>query len=140
MRISKIIVILIWFFAVVGQIVFSPLFQYPVSAPQVPHLVVFLPLAFFIAVAFLIPGYPFDVERLRLRVDRKFGGGAYAEFVRQLKPMLLFGVTGLVAGVLAFVRAYQAHAPTAAYWEHCFILSGGIGFLLMRVVLAKRGL
>jgi hypothetical protein len=107
---------------------------------QFPAVVAILPLVFFTAAAFFMKSYPFDVVPLRVWIDGRFGNGSYAEFIRQLKPMLLFSVSAVVVAAGGFLRALQFTSPREAFWAQSFMFSGGIAFLLMRAILARRGL
>src|SRR5262249_33971919 len=84
-------------------------------------------------------GYPFDAPRLRMWVDRRWGDGAYVRFVQDLKPMLLWGVWGLVGAIACGLHTYRSDAPVDVFGLCGFPLSAGIGFLLARAVLAWRG-
>jgi len=127
MRLGKAIAILIWVLSLLGLVV--ELYSPPSTmrdlrfVEALPKAVLLFP-AVFLTVGSLWGRYPFDWPRLRMWVDRKRGDGTYARFFRDLKPMLLMG--------------YGPGAP--AYWPCGFNFSCGIGFLLGRVVLARRGL
>lgn len=98
-----------------------------------------LPLVFFVVAAFLMKGYPFDAPPLRKSVDDRFGEGVYADFIFELKPLLMFAVNGIYSG---FLMLYVTrHAPSAAaHGLAAFMISSGAGFWLLRAILAKRGL
>ena len=99
-----------------------------------------MPLGFFTAMAFGIKGYPFDVPPLRAWINRKFGDRSYEGFFAKLRLILLFSIAGLVIGVIGLVRAIELGAAEGAFVTGSFFVSGGIGFFVLRTVLAKRGL
>src|SRR5262245_51231451 len=110
------------------------------SAPNFPHPVpapfFLLPILLFPMAAFFIGGYPFDIAPLRVRIDAQYGQGTYAQFIQQLKPMLLFGVSGVAAAAMEFVRLLSANAEVGAFGRPLFVLSSGLGFLIMRPILS----
>jgi hypothetical protein len=131
-------VLAIWLIVVFSVVLLSPI--QGLEAAQLPAIAIIFPVAFFTAAAFWLPGYPFDVVPLRLWIDEKKGDGSYAEFIRQVKPMLFFGVSGLVGAMAGFLRDVQAQPPIEALRAQGFWFSGAAGFLLAREILAKRGL
>jgi hypothetical protein len=141
MRLGKAIAILIWVLSLLGLVV--ELYSPPSTmrdlrfVEALPKAVLLFP-AVFLTVGSLWGRYPFDWPRLRMWVDRKRGDGTYARFFRDLKPMLLMGVMAIAGAVLCWFQGYGPGAP--AYWPCGFNFSCGIGFLLGRVVLARRGL
>jgi hypothetical protein len=109
------------------------------NLPQLPNLVVAFPVIFFTVAAF-IGGYPFDHRGLRLWVDRHWGDGTYVRFMQDLKPMLLFAVSAFASAATCAVKEPTAEGRIGAYSACGFALSVGAGFLLARIVLARRGL
>lgn len=101
---------------------------------------VIMPLGLFTVVAFGVRGYPFDVPPLRAWINRKFGDGSYEGFCAKLRLTLLFSIGGLVIGIIGLVRAIELGAAEGAFASASFFISGGIGFFVLRTVLAKRGL
>ena len=119
--------------------------------PSLPHaelwrfnsfgvIAVLMPVVFFAAMAFWIKGYPFDVPRLRAWVNQRFGDRAYESFLAKLRLLLLFFIAGLLIGLVGLVRAYHLGAAQGAFVIGAFFLSVAAGFLVLRLVLAKRGL
>jgi hypothetical protein len=137
MKTSQAAAVVIWLIALILAFFGSPVQNREVA--QIPAMVIF-PVVFFTAAAFWMKGYPFDVVPLRLWIDKKRGDGRYAEFIRQLKPMLLFGMSGLAAATAGFLRALQVNSPLEALSAQGFALSAAAGFLLARAILVRRGL
>jgi hypothetical protein len=83
---------------------------------------------------------PFDVAALRTWIDRWLGDGAYAGFIRNVKPLLLFGTSGIAVGLVGFIQTFDASTPLDAYWHDGSMVSGGLGCHIARAMLARRGL
>ena len=60
--------------------------------------------------------------------------------MQDLKPMLLFGVSAVASAATCAVKEPTTEGPIGGYWACGFALSAGAGFLLARIVLARRGL
>ena len=86
-----------------------------------------------------ISGYPFQVPSLAAKVDAQCGPGAYANFIADVKPLLLFGVSGLVCGCSHLFRHYQEPDGRTLFLAAA-MFSWGIAFLVGRIILQKRGL
>lgn len=138
MSVGKAVAILIWLLVPAG--VLTPRSTGDLqSLPALPWAIVLLPVVFFAVSAFW-GGYWFDVPRLRRWVDRKRGDGTYASFIRDLKPMLLFAVLTITSAASSCFQAYRVGVPVHAYAGLGFMISSGLGFLIARSVLARRGL
>lgn len=100
---------------------------------------VLLPLIFFSLAGLFIKSYPFYAPSLQQSVDSRFGDGVYAELIVEVKPLLLFAVSGIYAGLLMI---YAAPGTVAGNMKTlaAFMISAGVSFWLMRTILAKRGL
>ena len=121
------------------------------TLPDLPHtnvwrfdsigvLAVLMPVAFFSAMAFWIKGYPFDAPTLRTWVNRRFGDRSYETFLSKLRLLLLFSIASFVIGIVGLARASYLGAAEGAFVSGAFFVSSAIGFFVVRVVLAKRGL
>jgi hypothetical protein len=139
MDFGRSVAIAIWAATLVPSVVFPPHFAQPTLVGS-SAFILLLPFVVFTAGAFWVRAYPFDFVPLRVWADKKWGQGAYAGFVRKVKPVLLVGVLGIGAGASGSFQAYRAHFPAGAYWEAEFLLSMGAGVLVARIVLARRGL
>ena len=84
-------------------------------------------------------GYPFQVPTLAAKVDAKCSPGAYANFIADVKPLLLFGVSGLVCGCSHLFRHYQRPDDRTLFLAAA-MFSWAIAFLVCRIILQKRGL
>ena len=135
---SKVVAILIWFLVLAATLLPPPRPPHP-SLPALPKLLLLFPVVFF-TVASFFGGYPFSGGRFRTWLDKTWGEGTYIEFIRDLKPMLLWGVVALAGAAACSLHTCREGAPIDAYWACGFSLSVGVGFLLARLVLAKRGL
>jgi hypothetical protein len=149
MTVRKIVATLIWLFWLLAiahsllnpQIHNSHLPPLPPLAPltSTKVVIVLLPAVFF-TVAAVWGGYPFDSVRWRRWADRKWGDGAYVRFIQDLKPMLLFAAAPAAGAVACLLHAYRETAPIDTDLSCGFALSFAVGFLLARVILARRGL
>jgi hypothetical protein len=144
MNAGRIVAIAIWGLALGGTLVsfFAPEPAPPPelrNLPQLPKLVIVFPAVFFTVAAFL-GGYPFYHRGLRLWVDRRWGDGTYVRFMQDLKPMLLLGLIAVAGAATCAVKEPTTEGPIVGYWACGFALSTGTGFLLARVMLARRGL
>ncbi len=144
MNAGRIVVIAIWGLTLGGTLVsiLAPRPTFPPelrNLPQLPNLVVAFPAILFTVAAF-IGGYPFDHRGLRLWVDRHWGEGTYVRFMQDLRPMLLLGVSALAGAATCAVKEPTTEGAIGGYPACGFALSMGAGFLLARIVLARRGL
>lgn len=114
-----------------GRLIFPPGFT--------GILLVLFPLVFFALAAFTIKRYPFDPPQLREKVDQAFGEGVFADFILELKPLLIFGISGICTGLLMLYVTRGMHSA-GAHFIAALAISGGTGFLLVRTIVAKRGL
>jgi len=142
---SAVIVLVIWVVALAGAINDG---LHP-SGQRVEELMVYermgivlvaMPVVFFSAMSFWIKGYPFDVPVLHKWVNQKFGDRTFETFIRQLKPLLFFSTMAFVGSVLGLIQSYKSNAEAGAFFFHGFVLSMAVSFLIMRTILAWRGL
>lgn len=106
---------------------------------QLPIWIMFLPAILFLLAAFW-GRPPFDAPILRAWIDRRGGEGTYANFIRDLKPMLWFTVFSIAGAAVCYFQQFRVGVPVNLHSACGFTLSGGIGFLVARIVLARRGL
>jgi len=137
--------------AVIWVLVLSDAVRQGLNLPFLPHIsawrfnafgiiAVLMPIAFFWAMGYWIKGYPFDVPPLRSWINARFGEAAYEKFCRKLKLTLLFAIAGFIIGGIGLLRAFASGAAEGAFVIAAFFVAAAIGFLLLRTVLAKRGL
>ena len=103
------------------------------------YFVLLAPIVLSTLFGFKARGYPFDIPALSARVDSLCGPGAYARFLVDVKPLLLFGVSGMVAGFGQLFLLYQQQNGAPPF-HAAFMFSTGISFLIVRIILKKRGL
>lgn len=103
------------------------------------YFVLLAPIVLSTLFGFKARGYPFDIPSLSARVDSLCGPGAYARFLVDVKPLLLFGMSGMVAGFGQLFLLYQQQSGTTPF-HAAFMFSTGISFLIVRIILKKRGL
>jgi hypothetical protein len=138
--------------AVIWLVVLMDAVRQGYMLPSLPHLeawrfdssfgvlAILLPVVFFPSMAFWIKGYPFDVPPLRIWINRRFGDRSYENFLARLRLILLFAVAGLLIGTVGLIRAYLIGATQGAYVIGVFFISAAAGFLMLRLILARRGL
>jgi hypothetical protein len=138
MKAPAIFALALWILIVGGNIV-----QEQIISPQrfmpfsnLPWLIVFFPIIIVVG-AFTQRGYPGEANLGGL-VDGQFGQGTYREFIRILRPELLFATMcfGIVFSALAraFLFKTQVMPPQLM---GCFA-SGGAAFLLAYVIRRRR--
>lgn len=93
-----------------------------------PIVIVFLPFLLLISVnPHTIPGQ-FAFGKF---FDKRFGSGAYIDFVRRARPELLLAITAFEIGGIGLLRLMEAR-PTKASLTICgFFISGGFTFLVI---------
>lgn len=140
MTISKTIAAAIWMFSIAYYSVYTfpdKLFQgFDLSRDYWLLLAQVLLAALF---AWKMSGYPFQLPSLAAKVDAKCGPGTYANFIADVKPLLLFGVSGLVCGCSHLFRHYQGPDGRTLFLA-ATMFSSAIAFLVCRIILQKRGL
>jgi hypothetical protein len=145
MKTSTTVTFLVWAVALGWAVCIglSPLSQpIPVLEPSKSERMFFY---FVMAVPLLLvpvwsKSYPFDNPRLRGWVNKTYGSGFYEGFVKQLKPMLLTSVMFGLSMLLILIRSLRAGLSIPYVLAPVFLLNFALGFLIVRVVLKKRGL
>jgi hypothetical protein len=138
MSISKAIAWTIWVVVVGGNVIQAPaMIQMP--APNAPWPILLFPPVFLILMAFIVDKAPDQSRTLALWTDRVFGAGSYVTFLRDLKPMLMFGTMGCLTALSGLTTSLWRGWPIPVI-PTGFLLSTGLGFLLARTVYARRGL
>ncbi len=141
MTLSRKIALGVWLIALVWSVVAAP----PITPGAQEFALAYsaaLPVCVFASAAFVTSRYPFEFDRIRSFVDANFGEGAYRRFIFELKPLLLFGVSGILAAVAQTARAGLWASPAAQAFglSQSLELGGGVAFLLSGFILARRGL
>jgi len=144
MSLSKLIANLVWMQTLILWVpatstFLSSLDDQP-SPAELPAVMALLPGVLITAGILWLRRDPFDLIALRTWVDKRLGDGAYAGFIRNAKPLLLFGTSSIAVGLVGFIQTFDANAPLDAYWHHGSMVSGGLGCHIARAMLARRGL
>ena len=140
MIISKVLAAAIWIYSMVTYASFQvPEKMLGGFTLSEDYFVLLVPIVLSTLFSFKARGYPFDIPALSARVDSLCGPGAYARFLVDVKPLLLFGVSGMVAGCSQLFLLYQQQNGATPF-HAAFMFSTGISFLIVRIILKKRGL
>jgi hypothetical protein len=83
--------------------------------------------------------YPFDFAPLRQKIDQKLGVGTYKNLLQKVRPLLLMSLLCIFSGIGQFLVARSIRSEIGILFAELDV-SAGIGFFLMRVTLARRGL
>lgn len=116
-----------------------PLSQYPQEMSSLMLVTLLLmPVLFFGATSFWAPHSMFYHPKLARFINSRYGANALECFLVRLKPLLMFGVVGVLEGLTGFWHSRSTGATQGAYAIHGFFFSGGVGFALAHVVLYFR--
>jgi len=140
MIISKVLAAAIWIYSMVTYASFQvPEKMLGGFSLSDHYLVLLAPIVLSTLFGFKASGYPFDIPALSARIDGLCGTGAYASFLADVKPLMLFGASGMVAGCSQLFLAYQQQSGATPF-HAAFMFSSGISFFITRIILNKRGL
>lgn len=140
MNISKVLAAAIWIYSMVTYASFKlPEKMLGGFSLSEHYLVLAAPLLLSTLFGFKARGYPFDIPSLTDRIDGICGAGAYANFLADAKPLLLFGVSGMVAGCSQLFLLYQQQGGATPF-DAAFMFSAGFSFFIIRIILKKRGM
>ena len=144
---SNIVVAKIWICALAQPVVFAFLgriFSSRYSIERPADRGTFLTDVLFLAGFFGLPGffssrYPLDHPSIRQRIERKFGAGTFEDYVMRVKPLLLASLYALGMGAACLYASFHdgTYFPPS---DAGFAIGGGVGFLLVRELLKRRGL
>ena len=98
-----------------------------------------VPATVFIGYALLASADPLELPRIESRIDKLLGMGAYRRLLKELRPSLLIGTLCLGGGFEQLLLAAGANSAFGLLLADMDI-SVGVGILLMRAILARRGL
>jgi hypothetical protein len=110
----------------------------PFPADALP-LVIAMPIVVVCVVALFAKHSPFYVPMLAGWIDARAGEKSYESFLVRLRPLLMFAVSAFLSSGIALIRAAIVSAPPEAYVEPSFFLSGAIAFVLLHVILRRKG-
>jgi hypothetical protein len=97
-----------------------------------------LPFFVFGIAAFRAPHSPLYAQNLAAFVDRRLGIGFLESFLIRLRPLLLFGVGGMLSGLHQVLACNQAGVPISFQSRDWFFVSGGAALILSHVILRLR--
>jgi hypothetical protein len=89
-----------------------------------------MPCLFFSVVVFMQRKKPFPLVFITQWFDRRFGPGAFGQFLQRLKPVALFASGCFVLGGTGLVSTLLTTQDRTAYVISGFFLSGGVGLLI----------
>jgi len=88
-----------------------------------------LPFLFFLIAAFFQRHKQFTYPVITKTVDATFGSGAFARFISRFRPVTLFMLGCVTAGVTGLVSTHLTTQATGAYIVAGFFASGRLGLL-----------
>jgi len=140
---SSFVIACIWVAALASaEIHFFELIPLHPCKPEYPLdfalLGITLPLVVFGIAAFRAPHSPFYAQSLAAFIDRRVGVGFLESFLVRLRPLLLFGVGGMLSGLHQVWACDQAGVPISFQSRGWFFASGGAAFILSHVILRLR--
>jgi hypothetical protein len=139
---SAVIVVAIWAAALIPRLLGLVDSSATHCSPSFPRgtmpFVLLMPLVVFGFAALKAPHSPFLVPRLAALINARTGRESYQSFLVQFKPIVLFGIGGLLDGLSQLRSCYQLEGSVRVNTHGWFLVAGGISFLLMHVILKLR--
>lgn len=143
MPLSSIIIIGIWAAVLISRL--APLLE-PATLlsckarlpPAMAPFVLAMPFVVFGIGAFRAPHSPFLVPKLAALITARTGRKSYEMFLSRLKPMLLFGVGGILDGASQLRSCLQLGDSFGIHARGWFFVAGGTAFILMHCILKYR--
>jgi len=140
---TKLVIAALWALSIVGAIFGTP------QMPPIPFTlkmsftttatILLLPIVFFGTFSFFGPAQsPLYHPKLARFINTRYGEHACESFLVRLKPVLLFGVGGVLQGAVGLWQIYSSGGPPGAYVFDWFFISGGLAFMLAHLILYKR--
>ncbi len=144
MKISKLIVVVLWLWIVVSSVAqgfdlpTSELARQLSSNLSIGYWMIALPVVIVIGSLYCrqLPGG----ATLGKLVDGRYGRGTYLSFLKQLKLELLFSSMAFSIGVIGLLRSLSLGGPRGGFIISSFFLSGGVAFLVAYFVMRRRAL
>ena len=146
MKRSEVLIIVIWFIVIIDsfmQGIGMPALGVRFFKNNIPEetklVLLWFPFLFFLIAAFLQRK---AINRSKLpiitkRIDNKFGPGTFDDFMRRLKPYLLFMTACLIGGGTGILSTYFGSQHESGYWISGFFLSGGVGLFSAYILSVK---
>jgi hypothetical protein len=97
-----------------------------------------MPFVVFGFAAFKAPHSPFLVPKLAALITARTGRASYQSFLVRFKPILFFGIGGLLDGLSELRSCYQLAGLVSINAHGWFFVAGGFSFLLMHFILKFR--
>ena len=139
---STLLIGALWALSICSAVQGAYLMPLPDHSPQMSSAMMAtllaLPVLFFGAMSFWMSHSPFYHPALARFVDTRLGAHALEGFLVRLKPLLMFATTAVLQGLAGLWHGYTTGAAPGAYFVPGFMLSGGVGFALVHVVLRLR--
>lgn len=122
----------LWCFIIGGNF-FLPFWVYPLPcATHVPPAALLTPIPVFALFAWVAPRAPFFVPPLAKLINERFGANTYEAYMVRLKPVLMFGVSDLLGGLVLLW-----HCGSAVGWP-MLMFSVGTAFLIAHCIMRFR--
>lgn len=145
LSISDLVIAALWALSIVGTI-FGSLQIPPPPTPQswnmslvMATIVLLLPTIFSGVVSFFGPAQsPFYHLKLARFINARYGEQACESFLVSLKPVLLFGVSGILQGAIGLWRSYLSNGPYETYMFQGMLVSSGLAFALAHIISYMR--
>jgi len=97
-----------------------------------------MPFIVFAFAEFKAPHSPFLVPKLAAFITARTGRESYQSFLMQFKPILFFGIGGLLDGLSQLRSCFQLEGSLNINAHWWFFVAGGISFVFMHVILKFR--
>lgn len=133
----------IWVTFILNTVLNTPSdFQgFPIDLPMgMAVIIVVMPIVFFAFMSFFGPATsPFFLPpTLVTWIDARYGQHTFESFVVRLRPLLLFGLTGLLSGLIGLWQTYRNGGQYESYVFNGLWVSSGMAFVMTHVVLYAR--
>ncbi|MEW5789850.1 MAG: hypothetical protein AB1899_18570 [Pseudomonadota bacterium] len=142
MTLSAVIAISIWAVALIPGVFRladpSAVICRPGFPLDVAPFVLLMPFIMFGFAALKAPHSPFLVPKLAAFITARTGRESYQSFLVQFKPILFFGIGGLLDGLSQLRSCLQLEGSLSVNAHGWFFVAGGISFLVMHAILKFR--
>jgi len=109
--------------------------QYP---PSFALIAIALPIVVFVFGACRFSQSPWYWYPLARFIDSRAGEGTYESFLVRFRPLLFFGIGGPIEGFYHVWWCHQAGVQASIQSKGWFLVSGGVAFILLHVILRLR--
>jgi hypothetical protein len=132
MNLSTLSIYALWCFAIGGNLLPAVLGIPLQCATQLPPAVLLVPIPFFSIAAWFAPRSPFFVPQLAKLINERLGANTYEAYMVRLKPVLMFGVSGLFGGLVLLLHCGSSVGLPM------FSFSAGAAFLIAHFIMRFR--